>query len=54
VSKSTDNALEQLRRAIRDEGPSPRLHRKVMARHRREWPTLWAAIDRLLKEGFRE
>ncbi len=43
--------LEQLREAIENEGPKPRYHREVMERHRREWPTLWAAIDRLLGEA---
>lgn len=42
--------LEQLRAAIRDEGPAPELHRAVMARHRREWPVLWEALDDLLAE----
>jgi hypothetical protein len=42
-----NDALDQLEAAIRIEGPAPRVHREVMARHRAEWPTLWAAIDRL-------
>jgi hypothetical protein len=25
------------------------MHRRVAARHRAEWPTLWAAIDRILE-----
>lgn len=33
--------------AIKDEGSHPPYHREVMARHRREWPTLWKAIDGL-------
>jgi hypothetical protein len=40
--------LEQLRRAIEDEGGNPRHHRETMARHRDEWPALWRAIDGLL------
>jgi hypothetical protein len=40
--------VEKLRRAIEEEGPQPAHHRETMARHRREWPTLWAAIDDLL------
>lgn len=43
--------LEQLRRAIQDEGPQPEFHRAVMRRHRAEWPTLWRAIDTLLAES---
>jgi len=38
-----------LRLAITLEGPAPGLHRKIMRKHRSEWPTLWAAIDRLLE-----
>lgn len=30
--------------AITNEGPQPRLHRKVMKRHQKEWPTLWTAL----------
>jgi hypothetical protein len=40
--------VDELRRAIEDPGPRPDIHFEIMARHRREWPTLWAAIDRLL------
>lgn len=42
-----NEALDQLEVAILDEGPAPRFHREVMARQRAEWPTLWAAIDRV-------
>ena len=41
-------AIEAIRRAIQDEGPQPAFHRATMARHRKEWPTLWAAIDAAL------
>lgn len=37
--------VEALRKAIEDEGPVPRHHRDVMSASRRDWPTLWAAID---------
>lgn len=42
--------LEALQAAIDDPGVSPMHHHAVMGRHRREWPVLWAAIDRLLSE----
>jgi hypothetical protein len=45
-----DAAIEQLRRAILDPGRDPVWHRRTMERHRREWPVLWRAIDRLLRE----
>lgn len=38
-----------LREAVENEGPVPAHHRRVMARHRNEWPTLWDAIDRLIR-----
>lgn len=45
---SAEEAINQIREAIRNEGPNPGAHREVMGRHRREWPTLWHAIDALL------
>lgn len=46
-----EHAVEQLRAAILNPGPVPRHHYAVLNRHRQEWPTLWRAIDALLKEG---
>lgn len=43
-----DDALEMLREAIENEGRCPRLHRRIMRRHRREWPALWIALDRVI------
>ena len=40
--------IDDLRKAIMDEGSHPLHHRQVMARHRREWPVLWKAIDQLV------
>lgn len=34
--------------ALFAEGPRPDVHREIMARHRAEWPTLWAAIDKIM------
>lgn len=42
-------AIKQLRNAIDVEGRSPEHHHNIMAKHRKEWPTLWKAIDRLLR-----
>lgn len=41
-------AVYKVRRAIQDHGPQPWLHRRIMRRHRLEWPTLWVALDQLL------
>ena len=43
------HALDQLERAITDAGPQPMVHAETMAKHRAEWPTLWAAIDAVRK-----
>lgn len=40
--------MDDLRKAIADEGTHPEYHRALMSRHRREWPKLWAAIDAVL------
>lgn len=40
--------IEQLRHAVEDKGLRPDVHDAIMRRHRSEWPTLWAAIDRIL------
>jgi hypothetical protein len=42
--------IEILEKSITNEGPYPKHHRKIMFKHRREWPTLWNAIDRLLSK----
>jgi hypothetical protein len=41
--------LEELRAAINDFGPHPMRHLRIMDEHRKEWPTLWNAINRLLE-----
>ena len=38
--------LADIMEAIDNEGPKPRYHREVMKRHRKQWPSLWAAIDK--------
>lgn len=38
-----------IRDAIYDEGVQPRFHRSLMYKHRNQWPTLWKAIDDLIK-----
>lgn len=44
-------AYDALAAAVRDEGRAPEFHRRVVNRHRREWPALWAAIDQVLAAG---
>lgn len=41
-------AVEALRAAVTVEGPAPLLHRATLARHRREAPRIWTAIDLVL------
>lgn len=40
----------QLLKAVEDKGPASARHDHIMTLHRREWPTLWDAIDRVLAE----
>ena len=42
-------AALSLKFAVIDEGAKPKYHRKVMFRHRTEWPYLWKRIDDLIK-----
>lgn len=42
--------IKKLRDAIEDPGRNPGYHYGVMAKHRKEWPTLWKAIDELLEK----
>lgn len=43
-----EQAALELRRAVVLPGPQPQWHRSVIARHRAEWPKLWAAIDSII------
>lgn len=45
-----DSLIQAIHDAIKNEGISPHYHRRVMRKHRRQWPTLWRAIDNLLEE----
>lgn len=42
--------LDKIRDAIENEGVLPGYHRRVMARHKSEWPTLWRAIEEALND----
>lgn len=42
-------AILQIRTAILNEGPRPDVHREIMAAFRREWPTLYHAVMRLIQ-----
>jgi len=41
-------AIEQLRRAIYVEGPRPDVHREALRKLRRDWPTLYDAVMRVV------
>lgn len=49
ITTEVATALAQLARAYVDGGPRPDVHRRVLDRHRQEWPTGWRALDRLLR-----
>ena len=40
--------MARLREVIHDKGPHPDYHDAIMARHRAEWPALWAVLDDLV------
>lgn len=42
---SLKKTLGRICEAAENKGNSPSYHREVMSRHRKEWPTLWRAID---------
>jgi hypothetical protein len=42
-------AAKRVERAVKVKGPAPGQHEATMARHRKEWPTLWKALDDLLR-----
>lgn len=45
------SGIDDLRKALEDEGPAPSFHRLLMKKHRAEWPVLWKAIDLILAES---
>lgn len=52
-SKDLREAVKAVQEAIRDEGPGADYHREMMRKHRQEWPTLWRALDRLIRVNQR-
>ena len=42
--------IEQLAAAVNIAGPNPQHHGSLMSRHELEWPTLWKAIHRIIRE----
>lgn len=48
MNRELAEAIEQLRKAIEDEGPFPNYHRLMKQRTERGWPTLMAAVERVL------
>jgi len=46
--RAAEPLIELLAAVIADERPIPAYHRNRLARHRKEWPELWRAIDALL------
>jgi hypothetical protein len=46
-SLDLEESVKKLLDAVNNQGISPAFHRYIMSKHRKEWPTLWAAIDQL-------
>lgn len=40
----------ELKNAIENAGVRPKLHKKIMTRHKKEWPTLWKTIEKLVEQ----
>jgi hypothetical protein len=40
--------ITKLVKAVLDEGKSPSFHRRLVAKHRREWSSLWKVIDSIV------
>jgi peptidoglycan hydrolase CwlO-like protein len=43
--------IKSIEKTITNEGRYPKRHRKIMFKHKREWPSLWNAIDKLLDKS---
>lgn len=39
----------QIKQAIQNQGPKKTYHQKIVKKHRKEWPTLWVGIDKLIE-----
>lgn len=46
---NADQFKDELRNVIMNPGPVPTYHYDIMQKHRREWPSLWAVIDRFIQ-----
>ena len=53
LNQPPTDPIDQLINEVTQPGRVP-LHRRAMQQqHRNEWPTLWAAIDRIINERIR-
>jgi len=48
ISRQEKNALDRIYRAIKDSGPNPKHHEKIMADIAKKWPTLSSALIALV------
>jgi hypothetical protein len=53
-TRSQDPLVMAIYAAIKNPGPRPDLHYKIWSKHRRQWPTLHQALDRLVAAVDRE
>lgn len=51
---SIQDAAEQVYEAVANEGSHPKSHKWILHKHRKEWPTLWRALDALFEVLERE
>ena len=52
VTPEQQKAILKMNEAIGNKGPNPTVHEVIMEEHRRQWPTLWKAIDGI-QEAFK-
>lgn len=44
-----ETSIANLEQAIINEGSNPTHHRRILLEHSNQWPTLWKAINSLIK-----
>jgi hypothetical protein len=54
ISLDLQESIKKVLDAVHNQGTSPAFHKYIMSKHRKEWPTLWAAIDHLNAAYYRK
>lgn len=51
IKDNTDILLLRLSNAVLHAGKNVKYHDQIINKHRKEWPSLWAVIDELVKDS---